>query len=516
MTVGLSWITDAAALPSPAVDPDAPALACGSEPPISYRELREREMRIANALRRAGIARGDCVALLMLNGNDYVAYYLAIARLGAISVRLNWRLTARELAFQVGDSGARLLVADADVADTGFAGSLGDAGGSLDHVVVRGACDAPGTVPERDFLAGDVVDIEACGSLDDPVSIMYTSGTTGLPKGAVWTHANTLWFAAMQAMRWGMGPETVTMSPGPLFHAGGLEVLTIPALFSHGTAVTFPSRGVAVPAIIDAMRTHRVTQAMFYSFMAEELSQVPDLRERLPRELRCINAGGDIFGDVMLRKLKGLLPGVRFVQQYGLTEGGAIATVLDDEFTSEFPQSVGTPMPLAELKVTDADGGILPAGTVGEVWVRSPAVSLGYWNRPDANAETFVDGWCRTGDLGTLSSRGFLTIKGRAKDMIRSGGENIYPAEIEKHIREFAGVREAAIVGVADERYGEVGCCYLETEGEIDLDALREHCLARFAKYKVPRYFVVSDSLPRTSTGRVRKVELRERPHPGR
>ncbi|KHL02487.1 hypothetical protein LK10_12815 [Sinomonas humi] len=505
--MSVSWITDSVADPSKAADSEALALACGSEPAITYGELRAREMSFANALRRAGVGMGDRVALLLFNSTDFVAYYLAIARLGAISVRLNWRLTAAELSFQLDDSEASLLVFDSD-----FESAIGEIRGALrlDRLVERGETAAEWAMPEAQFLEGGTEEIAACGSLDDPVSLMYTSGTTGLPKGALWTHGNTLWFAAMQAMKWTMGPDTVTMSPGPMFHAGGLEVLTMAALFAHGTAVAFPSRGVRVPAIVDAIRVHQVNQAMFYSFMAEELSNLPDLRKLLPAGMKYINAGGDIYGDSMLRKLKGLLPEVKFVQQYGLTEGGAIVTVLDHEFTSDYPQSVGRPMPLAEVKVTDVEGVVVAADVLGEVWVRSPAVSVGYWRRPEANAEVFVDGWCRTGDLGSLNAAGFLTLKGRAKDMIRSGGENIYPAEIEKHILDFPGVVETAIIGVPDEKYGEVGCCYLEVDRAVDLEELKNSCIARFAKYKVPKYFLVVDELPRTSTGKVRKAVLKE------
>jgi fatty-acyl-CoA synthase len=161
--------------------------------------------------------------------------------------------------------------------------------------------------------------------------------------------------------------------------------------------------------------------------------------------------------------LKQRLPGVRFVQQFGLTEGGAISTCLDQEDTASRPGSVGRPMPLTEVKVTGSGGEMLPADEVGEIWVRSPAVSPGYWQRPEANAETFDDGWCRTGDLGSLDAHGFgfLSLRGRAKDMIRSGGENIYPAEVEAVITGVEGVADAAVIGVPDARYGEVGRCYL-------------------------------------------------------
>jgi fatty-acyl-CoA synthase len=513
--MSLAWITDAAVGPAPHIDPDKPALACGAEAPLTHRELRAAEMRFASALHRAGVVKGDRVGLLLRNSTDYVALYLAIARIGAISVRLNWRLTSAELAFVLGDSSPAVLVLDEE-----FAPAVETIRGQLGigtHVVSGGAEPPTWAVSLDEFTAGEVRDLPGVATMDDPVSLMYTSGTTGRPKGAVWTHGNTLWFASIQAMKWKYDKTTVALTPGPLFHAGGLEAVFLPALLCHGLAVTYPSGGLTLDDVLAAAGRHEATNMLLYSFLTPEFSRLEGLRDLVPASMRQVNCGGDMIEPQVFEALKQRLPGVRFVQQFGLTEGGAISTCLDHEDTASRPRSVGRPMPLTEVKVTGSGGEPLPADEVGEIWVRSPAVSPGYWQRPEANAETFDDGWCRTGDLGSLDAHGFLSLRGRAKDMIRSGGENVYPAEVEAVIAGIPGVLNAALVGIPDARYGEVGRCYLELDpgASVSVEEIRAQCLSGLAKFKVPREFVVVASLPRTPTGKVQKYALRGTPDRG-
>ncbi|MFT3660984.1 MAG: AMP-binding protein [Gordonia sp. (in: high G+C Gram-positive bacteria)] len=206
------------------------------------------------------------------------------------------------------------------------------------------------------------------------------------------------------------------------------------------------------------------------------------------------------------------LPGVRLAQSYSLTEGGVVGTTLDHDDARGRERSVGRANPLTEVKVAGSDGDPRAPGEIGEVWLRSPGVGGHYWNRPEATAETFVDGWCRTGDLGWMDADGFLTLTGRAKDMIRSGGENVSPAEVEKVIALCPDVGAVAVIGVPDTRYVEVGCAVLEPRGDepINLDEVRRLCRERLAGFKVPRHYVVVDRIPRNASGKIRKSVLRE------
>lgn len=511
MGMSISWITDAVAGQSPVVPPDSPALALGDADAVNWGELREADLRYASALVRAGVRKGDRVGILMKNSVEYVFAMLAIARAGGIAVRLNWRLTPHELKFILNDSGTSLLFVDDDLLDS-IAGLRAETG--VREYVVRRSANEDHTawaIPLEQFIADAVRDDFPSMSLDDAQSLMYTSGTTGLPKGALWSHGNTLWFGAIQSMKWKFDEHTVGMTAGPLFHAGGWEAVLLPALVSHGMAVTYPSGQFDLGKYMAAARKHAATMMLFYSFMGPELLRMPDYKTVLPPSAKQMILGGDAALPWVIDRFNLDFPGVDVIQVFGLTEGGAISTCLDGK-NADRAGSVGKPMPFTEVRVVLPGGQPAGPGEVGEVLVRSPAVSPGYWNRPDATASTFVDGWCHTGDLGSIDADGFLTLRGRDKDMIRSGGENVYPAEVEVILTKAPGVADVAVVGVPDERWIEVGCAVLVAEDgiEIDIEAVRRHCVERLAKYKVPRHYVVVSQIPRTPSGKIKKYLLRE------
>ena len=510
MAVSMSWVTDSIAGQAPPVSPDRPAVGFGGEAPLTWSEFREQELRFASALQRAGIKPGDRVGMLLKNSADYIVCIFAIARVGAIAVRLNWRLTPHELNFILGDSGARLVLLDDDLADkvSGIRSQL-----AVEKYVVRGDAGlaAGWAEPLERFLAGEPSSTFPEPGMDDPASLMYTSGTTGLPKGAIWTHGNYLWFGAIQGLRWKFDSSTVAVTAGPLFHAGGWEALLLAALTNHGTAVTYPSGAFDLLEYLAACRAQHATDILIYSFMVPDFIRFPNCRELIPPTLKRIVCGGDTLMPWVYEEFEKKLPEIELVQVYGLTEGGAITCCLDGA-DADRAGSVGRSMPFTDVKVVRADGTPAEAGEVAELYVRSPSVSPGYWQQPEANANTFVDGWCKTGDLASIDAAGFITLGGRAKDMIRSGGENIYPAEVEVVLTTAPGVADAAVVGVADPNWHEVGCAVLvAVEGEkIEVEVVRDHCLERLAKYKVPRHFVVVDALPRTPSGKVKKFELRD------
>jgi fatty-acyl-CoA synthase len=505
----MSWTSDSLGGQAPPIDPSRPAVACGSEPALSWEEFRSKELSYASALHRAGIRKGDRVAMLLKNSVDYIVFNFAIARTGAIAVRLNWRLAPPELSFIIKDSGATLMLVDDDLVEkvVGIRDEI-----PVRSYVVRGDDEVPDwATPIKDFLRGEVTgDFPELG-LDDPASLMYTSGTTGLPKGAIWTHGNYLWFGAMQGLQWKFDSSTVALTSGPLFHAGGWEALLMAAMVNHGTAVTYPSGNFELTEYLHACRVHKATDILLYSFLLVDFIRRDDCRELLPPSVRRIVTGADSVMPWVYDEFVKKLPDVELIQVYGSTEAGAISTSLGSEYYDRTP-SVGRSMPFADVRVLGPEGEVLAPHAVGELYVRSPACSPGYWNRPEANAETFVDGWCRTGDLASIDEDGFVTLRGRAKDMIRSAGENIYPAEVEAVLTTAPGVADAAVIAVPDPTYAEVGCAILIAKpGEtIDVESVRAFCVERMARYKVPKHFVIESELPRTPSGKVQKYRLRD------
>lgn len=509
MGMNISWITDAVVGQSPVVPPETPAIALGNGDPISYGQLRERELTFARALMAHGVRKGDRVALLLRNSTDYVAWFLACGRVGAICVRTNWRLTGPELVFQAQDSRPSVYVFDPDFADA-VADVQRDA--QVSHFVVNadpGSVAWAGTVDEFTRQQSDEPFPEV--DLNDPLTLMYTSGTTGAPKGVLLTHGNTFWIGATQRISWGFDASTVGLNMGPLFHAGGFEVVSLPTLMSHGLLITYPSGGFTLEGLLQTARHHKATIALAYAFLLYEFAASEEIEGLVPPSLRRIISGGDSIMPWVYRVFEERIPHVNLTQSYSLTEGGAIAVHLDHAIAHGRESSVGVPQPFTQIRVVGEDGRDTGVGEVGEIWLRSPCVSTGYWERPEANTETFIDGWCRSGDLGFVNDEGYLTLAGRAKDMIRSGGENIYPVEIEKLISELDAVHDVAVFGVPHERYVEVGCALVVPEpgATIEADEVLAHLKGRLATFKIPKHVIFADALPRNASGKVLKTQLR-------
>jgi fatty-acyl-CoA synthase len=490
------------------------ALALESGDQWTYREFAQRVNCYAHALLKLGVQPGSRVAILLYNSLEYWALYLAVARISAIAVRVNFRLSARELEYVLTDSGAEIVCMHDDFLE--IVGSVHDTLPAARFIGVSlsgGSADWLTPVHELDGYGDDASLDVALPTEEMPVMIMYTSGTTGTPKGAVWTHANSVWFAVSQALEWKFDRTTVAMTTGPLYHVGACEDLLLPALLTRGTAVMTSSGGFSVERMLGVLADRRVTDTLIYPFMIYEMLQHERLHDFDLSALRRIMTGGSSIAEWAAEQMLQELPGVELIPTYGLTEGGGITTSMPSVAgTRRHPDSVGRPIPFTEVQIVGPRAHRLGSEEIGEVWVRSPGVVKEYWQKPGASAETFVDGWCRTGDLGRLTKDGYLILSGRAKDMIKSGGENIYPIEVEQVLLAHPDVADAAVIGVPDDRYQETVCAVIvPVAGRTVTSAqIVAYCRTQLASYKKPRHVYVVSSLPRTPSGKVMKFKLRE------
>ena len=484
LTIG-RWLTDRAR-----TTPDRVAIRF-LEGDLTYEALDRRAARLAAGLAARGLERGDRLATLTGTSPDHVATFFACARLGVALQPVSWRLAPAEVAYQLADAEPSLLLATAEHEE------LARAAGA-DVEIAR--------IGDPTLEADDGVDDAARD--DDPLLLVYTSGTTGKPKGALLTHANCFWTNLSFDRTTGLRDDDVVLQVLPQFHAGGWNVQPLLAWWKGATVVLEPTFDSA-----RALRTiaeQRVTTMMgvpaTYLFLAQE----PGFAEADLSSLRLAVVGGAPMPESLLEKW--LERGVEIVQGYGLTEAAPNVLCLPPEDARRKLGFAGKPYPHVDVALRDQkDGTLLEGIAIGELVVRGPNVFAGYWRNPDATAATFSDGWLLTGDVAERDAEGFYRIVGRIKELIVSGGENVYPAEVEAVLSEHDAVLEAAVVGVPDERWGEACAAFVvlrEGASATERD-LREHCGERLARFKVPKTFTHVDALPRSSMGKVLKDELR-------
>ena len=487
-------------------DPDKTAVVFGDDE-LSYRRLADAADHVAAVLWHRGIRRGDAVAYIGENSPQFLQVMFGAAQLGAVFVPLNTRLAAPEMQHILVDSGARAVVLDPEFLERAMPGIEA---GRIAHVIVTGE-----GLPGHPGLARLVA--EASGGhtvadvgLDDPAAIIYTSGTTGRPKGAVLSHGNLTWVAVNCIVDYDVVSTDVSLMISPLFHVASLGMGALPVILKGATLVL--EKGFEPGRALAQIQRHGITMLSGVPTTYQMLADHPDWAATDISTLRKLTCGGSAVPTRILNAYEER--GLSFSQGYGMTETSPGATSLAPSKTREKQGSVGLPHFFTEVRITDEHGDVVPRGTVGEIEISGPNVFLGYHGQPEATAAAFTDDrWFRSGDLGYLDADGYLYIADRLKDMIISGGENIYPAEVENLISDIEGISGVAVVGVPDERWGEVpwAVVTLKEGAEVDTEIVRSHLDGVLARYKLPKNVVVVEELPRTASGKVRKADLRAR-----
>jgi long-chain acyl-CoA synthetase len=476
------------------VAPEAAAVNCG-DVELTYRETWDRCRRLVAALHRLGVDEGDRVAIIGPNCHRYLELYQAVPGAGMVLVPLNQRHTEAELKYALEDSGAKVLFAGRDI---------GDLGKIVEHVIDLGDGyeELLGGGPGDDFpdLDGDTL-----------AGLFYTGGTTGASKGVMLTHQNLLANAMHLMAFWPFRPESCFLIAAPLFHAAGTFAV-LSTVWNAGRHVVLSAFDPA--SALDLVQQHGVTVTLVVPTMLAAMNEEQLARPREVATLRSIGHGGSPIATDTIRRAHAAFPEAELLHLYGATETAPIATTLRNEqllLDARQIRSCGQPAVGVEVAIVGPDGTPLPPEEVGEVAIRGANVMAGYWNKPEQTAAVLVDGWYRTGDLGFMDDHAYVYLVDRAKDMIVSGGENVYSTEVEDVLYRHPAVLEAAVFAVPDDRWGEAVHAEVVLRTEASADELIRHCRDSIAGYKVPKRIVFrTEPLPKSGAGKVLKRELRE------
>jgi fatty-acyl-CoA synthase len=484
--------------------PDKPALIFEGET-VSYGAFDSRITQAARALKaELGVGRGDRIAILSLNRPDYLVLLYACARLGAILVPLNWRLAAAEQVFILSDAAAKVLVLE-----QAFATILPTLEQALPDATVLGLDFSPlGGVAFDTLLEGAGGDgRNPHTDLSCPLLIVYTSGTTGRAKGAVLRQEALLWNGVMSQHMHGLTSDDHILTVLPFFHVGGLNIQTTPALH-HGATVTIHAR-FTPDATLSAFAREKPTLTVLVPATMQAVTDHPAWTSTDLSSLKAVSTGSTIVPPHLIERF--VARGVPVLQVYGSTETCPIAvyTRLGGDLSRQ--GSTGLPGLCCEAAVVDDTGDEVPAGTPGEIAIRGPNVFYEYWGNEAATREALRDGWYRTGDIGLRDADGYFWVHDRKKNLIISGGENIYPAEVERVLLEHPDVSECGVIGRRDPRWDEVPVAYVirRSDSRIGAEDLKAHVQAQLARFKVPREIVFVDDLPRTALGKVQHFMLK-------
>jgi len=479
----------------------------------TYGELHDRASRVSNGLIELGIKPMERVALLSTNCLEYMEIEAGIAGARAIMVPLNWRLSQPEIQRLLERSESRAAIVEARFLDTVVellrSGSLPE----LQTVITLGDGDGGGELSYEEFCASaSAVAPALAGALADPHEIIYTSGTTGEPKGAVWTNGGVIFNALQQALDFQLSSAHSTYSLVDTYYIGGRHDLTWALLMQGGVVHFKRSSGFDAATVIRYFAEHRITHGLMTPAMYYDVLRVPDISDYDLSAVEIMLCGGAPMSKAETEAVQRAFPTAAVIQVFGLTEGGGTVTFVPRGYERDKAGSSGRPSIHAEIKIVDVQGAEVGANDDGEILVRAPSVTAGYWDQPQRTAETVIDGWLHTGDIGHLDEDGFLYVSGRAKDMIISGGMNIFPSDVEDVLRRHPAVQDVAVIGLPDPKWGENVCAVIVpvAGGVVDEEEVIAFCRERLASFKKPKFVWVVDEFPRTAAGKVKKYVLRE------
>jgi acyl-CoA synthetase (AMP-forming)/AMP-acid ligase II len=483
--------------------PDREGLVCEGVR-RTYKELNDRANHLANAMTALGIGHGDRVSILAFNEPEYYDMYFGLGKIGATMVPVNYRLAGPEIQYILSDCESNVLVFGPEYAEV--IDSIRNDIPAKEFIAI--SADPPQWAKSYEALIGDASDgePEIAGGDDDTLTILYTSGTTGRPKGAELTHAYYYWNSVNLMSTLGLDIGTTNLVALPLFHIGALAA---PPWVVHSGGKVVLLRTLDPQRFLELIEEENVTGFGSVPQLLDFLKLVPDFEKYDWSSIRTIMVYAAPVPVTLIKEYEAV--GIEVRQLYGLTECNT-GTVLDSENAIEKAGSCGRPFFHTEVRVVDESGRDLPAGEKGEVLLRAPNMMKGYLNRPEETAAAIKDGWLHTGDIGKMDEDGFLYILDRKKDMIISGGENIYPAEIEDALLNNPKVADVGVIGYAHEKWGEaVKAIVVVKEGQtLTEEELIEWCRGKIGKFKIPKSVVVTDAIPRTPTGKILKTELRK------
>jgi fatty-acyl-CoA synthase len=498
-----SWLTKRELL-----SPDKEAIVDGRRR-LTYFQLNRRVNRLSNALSSLGLKRGDRVSILSHNCIEFVEVIMAAAKLGLLLVPLNWRLTPVELAYNINDSGSESLFFDPHLGEL--------AQGVLDKApfrrqIVFGSEETIGSRAYEPLLAeasDEEPFLQESPDLDTPHIIMYTAGTTGRPKGAVLTQGASFWNAANLTLAGDFTSHDRDLAVLPMFHIGGIGLFTLPMLYVGGTVII--QRAFDPLETINLLKNEKITLFFGVPAVFLFLIQQDDFDAKAFDRVRLIMSGGAPLPLSLIRQYHEA--GVVLQQGFGMSEAAPSIATLSKELAIKKAGSIGQPVFHLDARIVDDDMQDISVNEVGELVIRGPNVMQGYWKKPEATEEAFRGGWFHTGDLARMDKDGALYIVDRKKDMFISGGENVYPAEVENAIFELPQVAEAAVIGIKDEKWGEVGraVLVLKPDAQLSREEVLDFLGKRLAKFKVPKQLVFAEKLPRNAAGKVLKNQLREK-----
>jgi acyl-CoA synthetase (AMP-forming)/AMP-acid ligase II len=493
--------------------PDNPCLTCGDET-TTYGELEKLANQLANGLLALGIEKGQRVAILGENSLEHLQLFLAAGKIGAVSVSLNYRLAPAELAFILQDANARALL----VLDDGMLHTLDALRGELPRDIELFTRNANQSHRWEQWLATQSTNIPTADvQPGDGFLQLYTSGTTGSPKGVVSTHHNLLSEAVMNTtlMPVRAAPGSADLICAPFFHIGGAGSALL-SLYA-GTEIIM-HRAFDPLAVVTDIEKYPINSVFMVPAMIMAVLSLPDIEQRDFSNLKQIYYGASPISEAVLRRAMNVF-GTDFIQMYGMTEttGTVVNLTAADHRRAldgqpELLRSCGRPSVGVQVKVMDSEGRELPTGEVGELWVKSPSNMAAYYNLPEETAKNVTDGWVHTGDAGMSDAEGYIYLKDRMKDMVVSGGENIYPVEVENALANHPAIADVAVIGVPDEKFGEalLAMVVLQADTSLETAEMIAFCRDKIAGYKIPRKLQVIPEMPRNPSGKILKKELRK------